>query len=732
MPPKPYLGTLESLSQFPTWSKRALYYLEFERTKEPSSAILSALASQFSAYYRGENLEASDILLDLERAWGCCSYTGRSTGAFRWDGSGLHGGSQFGLVCCTNCEDLRRAIAALLSQDPRSTNGEVLIHRQVLNSKITTSTGNHLFQVTSVAASVHIEIQELYSTSANGYIPPMRIDLAWDWIKVCNTEHKCRKTNGSFTPQRLVHIGASQTEIRLVERKELQAHPEYAALSYVWGKAENMYSTKLTNLDEHRRALPFNSLPQTLQDAITLCSALGIHYLWVDALCIIQGDLEDRDWKEQCGEMATIYSNAYLTITADDSPESSAGFGQFHHRTFRYFKIPETPKLYGAWTKDVETPEMKPNVLSTRAWALQERILSHRILRFTSTGMEWECDWCCRQETGDRRPDLLTLAFRAFRLSSETQGHEILGHSGAYGDEERADITDVLVPGSWLSAYYAWDSIVQEYTNRQMTNLDDKLAAISGLASFFAQTRRIGPQEYLVGLWKGNLAEALLWYPACGHATPCRYHIYTAPSWSWASIQGPVEYFRERYQFTFDSNIEFVASESVLEPGDPFGRVSKAKLTLRAPIVEVDLIVNGFFSTSQYTGTNGHAGRAHANQSTWVSCITGLSRKEYEVLLDTELCHISPPGNKPTSSEPCIEEPPIRQPKYHCLSVGEMTDSITGGQRHWWLVLEEVDGPDEGVYRRIGLGYYQCLQRKFDLFDRAIYFQPTSPTITLI
>lgn len=71
------------------------------------------------------------------------------------------------------------------------------------------------------------------------------------------------------------------------------------------------------------RGIPWELLPTTFRDAIQVTKGLGIRYLWIDSLCIIQDD--DVDWKEESSKMASIYQNSFLTICATAAPDDEAG-----------------------------------------------------------------------------------------------------------------------------------------------------------------------------------------------------------------------------------------------------------------------------------------------------------------------------------------------------------------------------------------------------------------------
>ncbi|KAH9208753.1 heterokaryon incompatibility protein-domain-containing protein, partial [Leptodontidium sp. 2 PMI_412] len=467
-------------------------------------------------------------------------------------------------------------------------------------------------------------------------------------LDACVQRHRiCRVPDSTFIPRRLIEVGNDSRDPRLVE--ELCAtsvpRPRYAALSYCWGPEQNTFRTTRDNIESNKQTIAFTLLPQTIQDAIRVCRALKIDYLWVDALCIIQGDEGVKDWYEQSGQMRKIYSNSYLTIAAEDCP------------------VP-TRTDYG--------------ILSTRGWALQEGILPNRILHFTCFGMEWECCQCSRNE-------------------SDTH------------------ITDWLTTYTPKAVYYAWDTIIECYSGRNLTNHSDRLTAVSGLAGIVIEYLGLQSTAYLAGLWLDDLAEGLLWYVKPGYKSPQRSLSFVAPSWSWASIDGPVEYFRERYQFRFEPDIQVLDAKCKRIPEDPTGRVANGYISLEGPLVPVSLQAVLVSKTtplkSAYNGRNGSASKAHFKQVTHVQSLLAdkseiYKVRKYEVLCDEDVwAHPLPEGTN-----------------YYCLRVGETIDSITGGKRYWWLVLRKVESEsevDQTVYQRVGLGYFQALERSFYLFDGA-------------
>ncbi|KAI3527324.1 heterokaryon incompatibility protein [Colletotrichum filicis] len=82
----------------------------------------------------------------------------------------------------------------------------------------------------------------------------------------------------------------------------------------------------MPNLHDRLDDLPFDSLPQTYRDAVTVTAFLDIPFLWIDGLCIIQGDTDSKDWAEQSSQMAEIFGNAILVIAAAESNSVEEGF----------------------------------------------------------------------------------------------------------------------------------------------------------------------------------------------------------------------------------------------------------------------------------------------------------------------------------------------------------------------------------------------------------------------
>ncbi|KAG6365413.1 hypothetical protein INS49_007024 [Diaporthe citri] len=146
-------------------------------------------------------------------------------------------------------------------------------------------------------------------------------------------------SGGAFLPTRLLDLFPVPAHtpgcISLVESIHLEKGLRYAALSYCWGNVKPTILTTKANLDSHQQSIKFSVLPQCLRDAVTVARSLEIRSLWIDALCIIQGDGDD--WARESATMWQLFQNAYVTIAAAASESFDEGF--LARRPFESFDV---------------------------------------------------------------------------------------------------------------------------------------------------------------------------------------------------------------------------------------------------------------------------------------------------------------------------------------------------------------------------------------------------------
>ncbi|KAF2688957.1 HET-domain-containing protein [Lentithecium fluviatile CBS 122367] len=563
-----------------------------------------------------------------------------------------------------------------------------------------------------------------WNVDLRGSLSRFEWEQAESWLRDCVHSHAiCRTPNIGFVPKRLVQVIDGDSGLRLVERDDLKLFSEdYCALSYCWGLQGNTLTTRKENLEHHLRGMRLSSMPQTIQDAVIVCRSLHIPYLWVDALCIVQNDDGERDWYEQSSEMCEIYSNAHLVISADASPTSNFGFLPGRDRmdkrweTSRVFDTESDRRIIASVrTHDANTTILYTgrawdgksiNPLLQRGWALQESMLANRLLRFTSCGMQWQCNHAHRDEMG--------LMSRAIRLAKLTRLYPSLKSSlpqsaiPAISIEEEKytrHITDFMNQNSSASIYHAWQGIVSYYSERDLTKIADKLSALSGLARLVSDALQCKPDAYLAGHWKDDLASSLLWYVSRSKV-PNRSSPYRAPTWSWASVNCQVRYFQEQYQFLFKTSVTIHSAHCQPSPLDSFGRVTSGKLSVTGMLTPVSLHISPTKSHQiQYTGKGGCAGHPYTDQFSWVSLFGGSALEHvdpvfyYEVLLD----------DKTPADAVLLTD-------IKCLLVGRHKDTMTEGSRVWWLVLKRTL-VDEECWERIGIGYFHERWWEQELFN---------------
>jgi hypothetical protein len=114
------------------------------------------------------------------------------------------------------------------------------------------------------------------------------------WINDCVEFHEGCISSRSKTslPSRLIDVGppdGSGNPYLFIpaEHEGPPASQKYVALSYCRGKSPT-FTTTVSNLAEMKKEISWDRTPQTIKDAISITRKLGIRYLCVDALCILQ------------------------------------------------------------------------------------------------------------------------------------------------------------------------------------------------------------------------------------------------------------------------------------------------------------------------------------------------------------------------------------------------------------------------------------------------------------
>jgi hypothetical protein len=450
------------------------------------------------------------------------------------------------------------------------------------------------------------------------------------WLDYCDECHPCYPKTPPPLPTRLLEIDQQNYSVRL--RETAGQFGRYIALSHSWGTSHRLTTIK-ANYEAQNRGISFGDLPPTFLDVIKLAFRLGISFIWIDSLCIIQDD--PSDWEAEASKMNEVYSNSYLTVSASSSRDDSSGC--FPNKDKRYdsnlvsidsqstgrrcasfaapvlyfhnlpngqgansywgraiyaqFPVPRPPEpwrpgslymyvtmewmpaslksqprpyIIGEFGGYVDPVDKEP--LSERGWTLQERALSPRTIHYGTTQMIWECQCLMHAEDGAIIP-------RDFISHKDLQKPRPT-HLGE---------DDISAPGN----HDPWIRLVEDYSSRKLTKSSDRLPAISGIARIIVQYTG---DSYYAGLWKSSFLNGLLWHvgsfqtPHQCDGTPheaveipwekypvAKTNSYRAPSWSWASIDAPVQHHVLRKDQVLASCVDVEVNPAVI---DPFGQVS--------------------------------------------------------------------------------------------------------------------------------------------------------------
>jgi hypothetical protein len=314
-----------------------------------------------------------------------------------------------------------------------------------------------------------------------------------------------------------------------------------------------------------------------------VANALGIAYLWVDSFCIIQDSEVDK--ASELVRMGQIYRDAYLTIIASCAPSAIAGFLQGRVLPPAYDTHPTLPFDCRSGEMGTVSVFLEPgrdltmdDPVNSRAWCLQELLLSPRKLIYASDTAKYECQsmtMCLGDAVSDRRVGdqlLDALLFPQPALDKQLASWSL---------------------SDWERLREEWELVVANYTQRRLTYATDKLPAFGGVAELFHRAWAERAGRYIAGLWEKALPWDLLW--TCQsrwgpdqrpkNDRPARRPTeYVAPSWSWMSVNGPItagsEPFNRKEGSIVDCEVLGVDVQ-LYDPRALFGRVVSASLTLQ-------------------------------------------------------------------------------------------------------------------------------------------------------
>ncbi|KAB8219610.1 hypothetical protein BDV33DRAFT_231470 [Aspergillus novoparasiticus] len=372
--------------------------------------------------------------------------------------------------------------------------------------------------------------------------------FARHWMQICDESHLSCKRTGSVLPTRVIQLQIIHEELKarlLVTNGE---EARYAAL---------------------KKGIDFSELSHTFREALEIAAGIGLQYIWIDALCILQDD--DHDWARESAKMGDVYRHAAITINAFASAD---GMGQCTTAYPPNNLVDYACRIGGevyVHEEDggfADVYELE-GIIQTRGWVFQEEQLSPRRLYCGKHHLVWKC---AEMWARNDRP---------------------CGFSGEVFDKP---FMSTYPCSNWSFAYRQWRRMVQSYTRHNLTYAaKDKLPAISGLAAVFEQGfpgHHVG--DYLGGIWRGDIYRGLLWYRD-GNAID-RDRRIEGPSWSWASWDGPINFVFEDDDAGWPARMTWQpqrkypckvreASTTLMDPDNKYGRVSSGRIVVKGKVL---------------------------------------------------------------------------------------------------------------------------------------------------
>jgi hypothetical protein len=411
-------------------------------------------------------------------------------------------------------------------------------------------------------------------------------NIVRQWLKSCDELHpKCvLSRKPKWLPTRLLDLRNVEKHryINLVLPDSTWTHERYATLSHCWGGSSPVKLTTAT-LTLFRSGIQIEEIPKTFIDAIEVALFLGIKYIWIDALTIIQDSSDD--WAKEASHMGEVYQHSFISIGATASTDSHGGL--FFERNPALVK----PQIYTLDHADyllIERYQWNSSVeeapLLQRGWVVQERLFCTRMLHFSKDQLFWEFRTSVGCETiPENGPD-------HFETLSTATGFKT-------DDELAATVADFEMGSSQKDRsgrlLQQWHKIVEHYSASGLTFKSDKLIAISGMAKMFQ--RQLGV-DYIAGMWKSNFIQELAWLPkilpiVSKENTPETNQQYVAPSWSWASTHHGAWYSKgisaDLESRAIQTSAELLKIGLDYKSLNKFGQLTGGFIRMRAPLHEV-------------------------------------------------------------------------------------------------------------------------------------------------
>ncbi|TVY39500.1 putative ankyrin repeat protein [Lachnellula occidentalis] len=442
---------------------------------------------------------------------------------------------------CSLCGLLLREFDAvgcqnILKEDPSEISISLhLVSRQTFsdsdNDTLKATMGGTLHVEFELCLDPNMDLGPLKSEISGRLIAPRPseqscFDLIKSWLDDCAKNHSQCIMEPSTLPTRIIDVGppdgSKEPFLYLSKPGEVG---NYLYLSAKRGGNLDAGCLVMSNMQDLYRAIPLLSLPRTFEDAVLITRRLGIQYLWTDAYCILQ-DFRD-DWVFESTKIGQYLRNSTFSLIAASATGPHHGIfekRQFYEPLLRLpcHELPNVSTSAQPWTGDLclrhrtksALDAMSSSVLQ-RGWMVQELVLPERNVIFGNEQIYWNCQKLSRAE------DTICHQSPILRLNGSPNGTTPIA-----GEDYTREFTE------------RWYYLVEIYSGTTYVHSKDRLPGLSHMVKHMLQQIQT---TYHAGLWRSSFIRGLLW--RAKSITPAhRFQEYIAPSWSWASLNGPVSY----------------------------------------------------------------------------------------------------------------------------------------------------------------------------------------------
>ncbi|KAH5492363.1 hypothetical protein HBI29_194240 [Parastagonospora nodorum] len=459
------------------------------------------------------------------------------------------------------------------------------------------------------------------------------LDFVRDCLIEClDTHRSCRipVSQQAYMPTRVLDVGLiddghlsvdNRAPVYLVDAIEIIGDRRYVCLSHRWNTSGKNIITETATQEQHKSGIGFQRLDLAYQDTVHILRRLGIRYLWIDSVCIIQDNM--HEWETESKTMAKVYSSALFTLARHCDTTTSLACARYPG-----IVVNETisPPVY-ARVKSKHISEFGPyhgiddySQILSRGWVYQERLLSPRVIHFMDHEISWECQVVsdCQCKHGEPRADLGYYTPKIWHAKALAPG--VLGSTAhKHAIEKR------------------WRDIVQEYSGLELTKQTDRLPAIRGCAEqIHAQLKNSGhirtdfDGSYSFGLWAHCLVSDMIWERWGAHVAAVQRspQLFPVPTWSWVSMNArALCYYAEGTEISVYAQAKLSRSQD-----DPRGRHISAYIILRAEIIPARLEIGNRLEDPHFIPIHLHRDQLERDWTT-----TSLHMRHCEFVQDFEL-----------------------------------------------------------------------------------------------